>query len=195
MSIEYEYREISIPGFGYNRTKRNAFVAADTARKAYWGAKSRFGVEHRTFGVCYALLDPETREIPLVQQSYNSVFSLPGGGLRLPDQIKARHKGLYGEVYDMDAAKESAERELEEELGIPISQIRNLGYLGTSVAKVGSHEATDHIFGGLVNREETKFTIAAGEISRVQWFDADNLPENVYHTVEPGVEAIKSAVY
>lgn len=130
--------------------KKIIYKIANPIRKLYWRI-----FRPRTFGV-KCLVENNGRYL-LVKNSYGKKFwTVPGGGLN-----------------KKESPEEAVRREVREELGIEVQEIKKIGEYESAL-----EYKRDTIFCFRAQSPSEKFSINHNEISEAQWFTPKDIPES-----------------
>lgn len=133
------------------RLRRLGYRAAHTVLRAYW-----FIARPEVEGVkCILMRDGD---MLLVRHTYGErAWDLPGGTVKRGED-----------------ARQTARREMQEELGVEIDDWRALGVVSSD-----AHHRRDrmHIFGAEL--DDHRLTLDLGEIAAVRWFSRAALPADM----------------
>lgn len=130
---------------------------------------------HRPVAVLVIYQD---NKVLLQKREDNGMWALHGGGINV------------GETY-----LETLEREVEEELGIVPVNPKLLGIFSGEKLYHKYEKSKDEVYvlsHAFICKDyigEIKFT--DGEVTNLQWFDIDNLPENIFHLNKPILNNLK----
>jgi 8-oxo-dGTP pyrophosphatase MutT (NUDIX family) len=137
--------------------RRQGYRVAHLLLRSWW-----FIARPQMRGVKCALTDGD--RVLLVRHTYgHSEWDLPGGGVKRSEEPPA-----------------AARREMEEELGIQIDDLRSLGQLKSRVYR--KHDRVDCFHAEIGPAE---LTIDEGELEVARWFPRDRLPAELSRYVRP----------
>lgn len=130
---------------------------------------------HRSVAVLVIYKD---NKVLLQKRSDNGTWALHGGGIEL------------GELY-IDALK----RELKEELNIEPVNPRLMGIFSGEKMYHKYEKSQDEVYvlshAFICEDYIGEINFADGEVNNLQWFDIDNLPDNIFHLNKPVLNNLK----
>jgi 8-oxo-dGTP pyrophosphatase MutT (NUDIX family) len=157
-----------------------ALKVANTVRQVYWHLARPY-----TFAAGVAVREMSEGRLLLVQQTYGNkdMWSLPGGGIGwLATRRQVPEYRDFG-VRDYFCFEDTAEKELAQKVGLRAKDtVMGLRYLTTSTHDTGANKDVFTVFGAEVISPLAR--VASREIARIEWFDLNNMPDNIHHAVE-----------